>query len=152
MSEVILLEDEPVLCEELGEFLQDLGYVVLCVDSIAGFRQRFDPARHTMAVIDVGLPDGSGLELVSELRRAGHRLGIVVFSARNTASDRIAGLELGVDHYLGKGVDLDELAATLASLGRRLALPPPAARWVRALAAARRAVTTAPPGPRARRH
>ncbi|WP_295935328.1 response regulator transcription factor [uncultured Xanthomonas sp.] len=150
MSDVILLEDEPVLCEELGEFLQDLGYIAVCVDSIAGFRQRFDPARHTMAVIDVGLPDGSGLELVSELRRAGHRLGIVVFSARNTASDRIAGLELGVDHYLGKGVDLDELAATLASLGRRLALPPPAARWVLERAAARLNVPNAPPVPLSR--
>ncbi|MCC4598000.1 response regulator transcription factor [Xanthomonas campestris pv. phormiicola] len=147
MAEVMLLEDEPVLREELGEFLQDLGYIATCVSSIGEFRQRFDPLRHALAVIDVGLPDGSGLELIGELRHAGHRLGIVVFSAHNTGNARIAGLDIGADHYLGKGIDLDELAATLASLGRRLALQPPPARWILEMAAARLNVPDAPPVP-----
>lgn len=150
MAEVILLEDEPVLREELGEFLHDLGYAATCVDSIAGFRRAFDPARHALAVIDLSLPDGNGLDLIRELRDTGHRLGIVVFSAHNTGSDRVAGLDIGADHYLGKGTDLDEFAATLASLGRRLALPPPATQWILEMAAARLQVPAAPPVPLSR--
>ena len=60
------------------------------------------------------------------LRGAREQVGIVLFSARNTGADRIAGLNLGADHYLGKGCDLDELAAVLASLVRRLGLDRPA--------------------------
>lgn len=145
MGEVILLEDEPVLREELGEFLADLGYAATCVASVREFRQRFDPLRHGLAVIDIGLPDGSGLDLIGELRQDAHRLGIVVFSARNTSRDRIAGLDIGADHYLGKGADLDELAATLAALGRRLGLHK--ACWMLELGAARLNVPDAPPVP-----
>lgn len=122
MLEVILLEDEPVLLKELGRFLAGLGYAPLCLSSVAAFAQQFTPQRHRLAVVDIGLPDGSGLTLIRRLRQSGQTLGIVVFSARNTAYDRIEGLEAGADHYLGKGCDLDELAATLAALERRLDL------------------------------
>ncbi|MGE8638066.1 MAG: response regulator transcription factor [Achromobacter sp.] len=74
----------------------------------------FDASRHHLAVIDIGLPDGCGLDLIQRLRRDGQQVGIVVFSARRTSPDRIMGLGMGADHYLGKGCDLDELAATLA--------------------------------------
>jgi len=123
MLEVILLEDEPVLRQELGEFLETLGYAPLCVSSLQEFDQGFDASRHHLAVIDIGLPDGCGLDLIQRLRRDGQQVGIVVFSARQTSSDRIMGLGMGADHYLGKGCDLDELAATLAALVRRLGLP-----------------------------
>lgn len=135
MPEVILLEDEPVLRQELGEFLEELGYAPLCVSSLQEFDRGFDPSRHHLAVIDIGLPDGCGLDLIQRLRQDGQRVGIVVFSARQTSPDRIMGLGMGADHYLGKGCDLDELAATLAALVRRLGLqqrPPQqaAADWL----------------------
>jgi DNA-binding response OmpR family regulator len=122
MIDVILLEDEPVLRQELGEFLEELGYAPKCVSSLQEFDRHFDAGRHHLAVIDIGLPDGCGLDLVQRLRQDGQKLGIVVFSARQTSADRISGLGLGADHYLGKGCDLDELAATLAALVRRLGL------------------------------
>lgn len=122
MLEVIVLEDEPILRHELGEFLEEVGYTPLCVSSLQEFDRDFDASRHQLAVIDVGLPDGSGLDLIQRLRQAGQKLGIVVFSARQTSADRISGLGIGADHYLGKGCDLDELAATLAALVRRLGL------------------------------
>ncbi|CAB3687637.1 DNA-binding response regulator [Achromobacter marplatensis] len=129
MPEVILLEDEPVLRQELGEFLEELGYAPSCVSSLQEFDRHFDADRHRLAVIDIGLPDGCGLDLIQRLRQEGQQVGIVVFSARQTSADRISGLGLGADHYLGKGCDLDELAAVLAALERRLGLqrlPPPA--------------------------
>lgn len=130
MIEVILLEDEPVLRAELGEFLEQTGYAPQCVASLAEWERHFDARRHRLAVIDIGLPDGSGLALIQRLRQDGQQLGIVVFSAHNTSADRIDGLAIGADHYLGKGCDLDELEATLAALARRLGLQSSQARWL----------------------
>lgn len=129
MIELIFLEDDPVLGAELADFLGELGYRVTFVTSLAAFQAAFEPGRHRLAVIDVGLPDGSGLSLIQNLRQAGDRLGIVVFSARSTATDKIEGLCIGADHYLGKGCDLGELSATLEALCRRLELDRSQPAW-----------------------
>lgn len=132
MLDVILLEDEAVLREELCDFLAGCGYCVDAASSLEQFRQRFDPARHGIAVLDLGLPDGDGLTLIRELRARGERLGIVVLTARGGVRDRIAGLDIGADHYLAKTSDLDELASTLAALARRVEDPgaASASTWV----------------------
>lgn len=145
MIEVIFLEDEPVLRAELGEFLQDIGYVPQCVASLAEFDRHFDPLRHRLAIIDINLPDGNGLALIQRLRQCGQQLGILVFSAYNTGADRIRGLDWGADHYLGKGCDFDELQATLAALSRRLGLQSRGARWRLELGAGRLIPPAAPP-------
>ncbi|WP_298213916.1 response regulator transcription factor [Acidovorax sp.] len=145
MNEVILLEDEPVLRAELGEFLEHIGYAPQCVASIAEFDLHFDARRHRLAIIDIGLPDGSGLALIQRLRQGGQPLGIVVFSAHNTGADRVEGLALGADHYLGKGCDLEELEATLAALSRRLGLQQREARWLLESLAGRLLPPGAPP-------
>ncbi|MFY8118537.1 MAG: response regulator transcription factor [Roseateles sp.] len=120
LTDLILLEDEAVLREELGEFLSACGYRVQAEASVQGFRAHYEPGRHRLAVIDLGLPDGDGLNLIRELRSGGDRLGIVVLTARGSARERVAGLDMGADYYLAKTSDLDELAATLAALARRL--------------------------------
>lgn len=122
MTQLILLEDEPILAQELEEFLGEQGYGVTLVDSLAQFEQCFDAQLHHLAIIDLGLPDGEGLQLIRRLRQSGHRLGIVVFTARGDVASRIAGLGEGADHYLSKGCDLDELAAVLDTLKWRLNL------------------------------
>lgn len=129
-TDIILLEDEPVLCQELGDFLTVQGYRAQCTTSLEDFQRHFDANRHSLAIIDIGLPDGNGLHLIQQLRQSGHQLGIIVFSARGTSADRISGLDIGADHYLAKGCDLDELAATLAALARRLELRRLQACWL----------------------
>ncbi|QPF73640.1 response regulator transcription factor [Roseateles sp. DAIF2] len=134
MRDVILLEDEAVLREELSEFLAGCGYRVDAESSLEGFQRRYDPTRHGIALIDLGLPDGDGLTLIQQLRARGDRLGIVVLTARGATRDRVAGLDIGADYYLAKTSDLDELAATLSALSRRLGdgggAPQPNAAWV----------------------
>lgn len=134
MLDVILLEDEPVLRQELEEFLEEQGYAPTCLSSLEEFEHTFDPRRHRLAIIDIGLPDGCGLELVRRLRASGEPIGIIIYSARNANIDKIQGLDLGADHYLDKGTDLDVLAATLSALVRRLSLGPvmedPRSCWV----------------------
>lgn len=120
MVSLILLEDEPVLREELGDFLATAGHQVTTAGTIAQFRQGFHPARHHIAIVDLGLPDGDGMTLVGELRAAQRQLGIIVLTARGTIEHKLSGLAGGADYYLSKTADLAELAATVAALARRL--------------------------------
>lgn len=130
MLNLILLEDEAVLRQELTEFLGDCGYRVSAVADLAGFHACYAPARHHIAVVDLGLPDGDGMELVRSLRVQNQQIGIVVFTARGATQDKVSGLNCGADYYLPKHTDLDELAATLASLRRRLGEPAATPGWV----------------------
>ncbi|MGK5058481.1 response regulator transcription factor [Janthinobacterium lividum] len=130
MLNLILLEDEAVLRHELTEFLGDCGYRVSAVADLAAFHACYAPALHRIAIIDLGLPDGEGMVLVRALRAQGQPIGIVVFTARGATQDKVKGLGGGADYYLPKSADLDELAATLGALARRLGAPPPSTAWV----------------------
>lgn len=120
MAHLILLEDEPVLREELTEFFTEAGHEVTPAGTIEEFRRVYVPGLHAIAIVDLGLPDGDGLDLITALRAAGHRLGAIVLTARDSAPYRIAGLAGGADHYLPKTTSLEELAATVSALARRL--------------------------------
>lgn len=130
MASLILLEDEPILREELTDFLTGQGHVVAAQGSLAEFNQCFDPARHSIAIIDLGLPDGDGLDLVTQLRERSLNLGIIILTARHGTRDKVAGLGVGADHYLSKTIDLAELAAVVTSLARRLERGGVSPRWV----------------------
>lgn len=120
MTHVILLEDEPVLREELAEFLTHQGYSVTVAGTVAEFKTLFRPQLHQVAVLDLGLPDGDGLDLIAQMRGSGLRLGIVVLTARADTPHKVQGLTTGADHYLPKTGDLSELAATILALARRM--------------------------------
>lgn len=120
MSRLILIEDEDVLREEIAGFLCDSGYAVDAVSCLAEFDKTFLPGSHVLALVDLGLPDGEGLDLIARLRTQGEQLGIIVISARVGSPSRVQGLAVGADHYLAKPLDLDELSAIVAALARRL--------------------------------
>ncbi len=123
MAHILLLDDESELREEVGDFLRAAGHEVDEAGSIRQFRQYVPARAYDVLIIDRALPDGEGLELVAELRAEGVRSGIVMFTARDASRDRIAGYELGADHYLTKPIRLDELAAVVAALARRVTPP-----------------------------
>ena len=68
---------------------------------------------YALVLLDLGLPDKNGLELLKELRRAGNRVRVLILTARDAVSDRVAGLDAGADDYLVKPFGLDELAARM---------------------------------------
>jgi len=72
-------------------------------------------------ILDLGLPDISGIEVARRIRRAGHRIPILVLTARDGVADRVAGLDAGADDYLVKPFAYEELAARLRALDRRAA-------------------------------
>ncbi|PUE37962.1 response regulator transcription factor [Limnohabitans sp. Hippo4] len=126
MIRVLVLDDERELREEVAAYLLGLGYAVTEVGSIKQFHQYFGPDKFDVLLIDRILPDGDGLDLVSELRAASVRCGIVMFTAKDGTKDRIEGFKTGADHYVSKPVRLDELGALIKVLAWRLS---PMVEW-----------------------
>jgi DNA-binding response OmpR family regulator len=79
-----------------------------------------------VVILDLGLPDGDGLDLCRQLRKAGHRMPVLMLTARGTLDDRLEGFEAGTDDYLPKPFAFAELVARVTVLARRSEqLPPP---------------------------
>ena len=119
MSELLLIDDDQELCELLSSWLTQEGFQVrACHD---GQSARKALAEHAPAAVglDVMLPDGSGLELLKQLRSDHAELPVLMLSARGEPLDRILGLELGADDYLAKPCDPRELTARLRAVLRR---------------------------------
>ncbi len=116
---LLLVEDEPALRAALLDSLRPGGYVV---EVAADFTQAYEKIklyRYDCVLLDLTLPDGNGLDLVRALKADGSPAGVLIFTARDTLEDRIAGLDLGADDYLVKPFHLSELNARLRAIIRR---------------------------------
>lgn len=116
---LLLVEDEPALADAVREYLVANDYVVEWVDSLAGGLQKIALYAYDCVLLDILLPDGSGLRLVEALKRQHSPAGILILSAKNALDDKLAGLGLGADDYLTKPFALPELAARIRSVLRR---------------------------------
>jgi two-component system response regulator TctD len=116
---LLLLEDSARLRDLLGETLREAGYSLDIVANANAFQKAIDDVRYDLVVIDLGLPDGDGLEIIRMLRSAGVSLPILVITARASVQDRIAGLDVGADDYLVKPFNHSELLARVRALLRR---------------------------------
>ncbi|MBF8745476.1 response regulator transcription factor [Pseudomonas putida] len=119
MSELLLIDDDQELCELLGSWLSQEGFVVRACHDGQSARQALAEQAPAAVVLDVMLPDGSGLELLKQLRSEHAELPVLMLSARGEPLDRILGLELGADDYLAKPCDPRELTARLRAVLRR---------------------------------
>ncbi|MHC6226716.1 response regulator transcription factor [Pseudomonas sp. X10] len=119
MSELLLIDDDQELCELLGSWLTQEGFVVRACHDGQSARQALASQAPAAVVLDVMLPDGSGLELLKQLRSEHADLPVLMLSARGEPLDRILGLELGADDYLAKPCDPRELTARLRAVLRR---------------------------------
>lgn len=123
MIRVLVVDDERDLREEVSAYIRSLGYDVTEVGSIRQFRQYFSEEKFDLLIVDRLLPDGDGLDLVTELRSANVRCGIIMFTARDATKDRIEGFKTGADHYVTKPVKLEELGALISTLAWRVVAP-----------------------------
>lgn len=118
---VLIVEDEAVLREQLATRLGQEGWTV---DTSGDGQEGLFLAREyplDVAVVDLGLPGLSGLDLIRGLRAAGHALPILVLTARGKWQERVEGLEAGADDYMVKPFHVEELLARLKALARRAA-------------------------------
>ena len=116
---ILLVEDEPKISRSLQAQLARQGYVVdAAYDGHEGARKAIQ-GDHDLILLDINLPDGSGLDILRELRTRSRTTPVLVVSARDTVSDRVGGLEMGADDYLVKPFDSTELLARIQAIHRR---------------------------------
>ena len=113
MTRVLIAEDEQRISSFIDKGLRSQGYSTLIVDN------GFDAAtiarddHFDLAILDLGLPGQDGLQALAEIRRRGNRLPVIILTARDAISDRVAGLAEGADDYITNPFSFDELLARI---------------------------------------
>ncbi len=116
---LLLIEDDPLLRKTMQPYLEAEGYTVTIAATV---RQALTTAYdhdYDCVVVDISLPDGSGLDVVRQLKKEQSGAGIIIVSAKDSLPDKLTGLELGADDYLTKPFHLPELNARIKSVLRR---------------------------------
>ncbi len=117
---LLVVEDDPRLSRLLKRLLEDDRHVVeVATDGRTGLEIAEDAPGIECVVLDIGLPDISGLEVAKRLRAGGSDVAILMLTARDTIGDRVTGLDAGADDYLVKPFAYEELSARLRALSRR---------------------------------
>ncbi|MCC6002489.1 MAG: winged helix-turn-helix domain-containing protein [Pararhodobacter sp.] len=116
---ILIVEDDETLADGLVAGLQLGGFVPELTSTCAEGDCAVRDGGFAAVVLDLMLPDGSGLDLLRRWRQAGLHIPVILLTALDSVADRIAGLDRGADDYLGKPFDLQELAARLRAIGRR---------------------------------
>jgi two-component system response regulator MprA len=118
---ILVVDDDAAVRESLRRALQLEGYEVgLAADGAEALERLDEPAGTDAVVLDVSMPHVDGLEVSRRLRRSGNRVPILMLTARDEVTDRVAGLDAGADDYVVKPFALEELLARLRALLRRL--------------------------------
>jgi two-component system, OmpR family, response regulator QseB len=122
---LLLVEDDAMLGAALRAGLRQDGHAVDWVrgadEADSAWIAAGNAAAYDAVVLDLGLPDGSGLDLLRRARQRQLKTPVLIATARDRVADRIAGLDTGADDYMVKPIDLDELAARLRAIERRVA-------------------------------
>ena len=116
---LLVVEDEPRIAEIIRTALERAEFVVDTVRLRADAREALANTPYDAAILDLGLPDGDGLELLKRLRPAGIRIPILILTARDAVEHRVLGLDAGADDYLVKPFAMSELIARTKALLRR---------------------------------
>ena len=117
---ILLVEDDPSLAQGLQTALRREGLTVDHVSTGKAALQAVQAEAPDLIILDLGLPDMDGLEVLNSLRRGKQAPLVMVLTARDTTADKISGLDQGADDYLAKPFEMPELLARLRALERRI--------------------------------
>ena len=118
---VLIVEDDPLIAENLYDFLESRGHQCDFATTLAAARQILNRSTIDALILDRNLPDGDGATLARSLRSAGKMLPILMLTARDGLDDKLAGFDAGADDYLAKPFALKEVEVRLLALQRRCA-------------------------------
>jgi DNA-binding response OmpR family regulator len=116
---VLVVEDEARLVDLLRSTLSHAGFVVDAVTTSEDAQEAIAVGTYDVVILDLGLPDGDGLDLLAAVRREGKSMPVLVLTARDAVADRVRGLDAGADDYLVKPFAASELVARTKALLRR---------------------------------
>jgi len=116
---ILIVEDDEVLSDGLARILSAEGHAAKVAASGESAIEAAAGADFDLVILDIGLPDLDGFEVLRRLRERGHRMPVLVLTARDKVDDRVHGLDLGADDYLVKPFAMPELAARVRALVRR---------------------------------
>ncbi|MES2131089.1 MAG: response regulator transcription factor [Bacteroidota bacterium] len=116
---ILIIEDEKSLREDVVDYLSENGYKCDFATTVKSSMQKLSDTVYSCALIDVGLPDGSGIEIVEYIKKQYPEMGVIIVTAKNALEDKITGLKIGADDYLTKPFHLSELSARIYSILRR---------------------------------
>jgi two-component system OmpR family response regulator len=118
---ILLVEDDRMIGESVFDGLRAENYAVDWEKNAKGADLALRTGPYDLVLLDLGLPDGDGLNLLRDLRTRRNRTPVLIATARDAVADRIAGLDVGADDYVIKPYDMDELLARMRALIRRSA-------------------------------
>lgn len=125
MIHILAVDDEPALLRALVLNLTNRGYTVSTADTGETAISQTAITRPDLMILDLGLPDLDGLDVISHIRRLQPELPIVVLSARTGSTDKVTALDLGAVDYVTKPFSMDELLARLRAAARRVSIAEP---------------------------
>lgn len=133
MAHILIVEDEPAIAESLAYALRRDGFTTTLAPTLADARRALPAV--SLVILDLMLPDGSGFDLLGDVRRSATAVPIIVLTSRDDEADRVAALETGADDYVTKPFSTREMTARVRAVLRRSAAtaaanaaanPPPA--------------------------
>lgn len=116
---ILLVEDDETIADSIMVYLRDDGFICEFASTFTDAEEKIHTYEYDLIIVDIMLPDGTGFELVKQIKQAESKSGIIVISARDGVNDKILGLDLGADDYVTKPFHLAELNARIKSVIRR---------------------------------
>ncbi len=116
---ILIVEDEKALSQSIGAYLQNELYACEYAYDFSSALEKISLNEYSCIILDINLPDGSGLSILKHLKADNKIDGILIISANNSLDDKIYGLNAGADDYLTKPFDLPELCARVSAIIRR---------------------------------
>lgn len=117
---ILIVEDHPELAQEIVDYLSKNGYLCKWAKDCESALEELSVNSFDAMLLDLGLPDGSGFDVLKDIRKKQSDIAVVIITARGELDDRINGLQLGADDYLTKPFALTELGARLQAIIRRM--------------------------------
>ena len=119
LVKILVVEDEVELSKSICVYLKDEGYVCEIATDYSNALQKTETYTYDCILLDISLPDGNGLSILSQLKQNNKLDGVIIISAKNSLDQRVKGLQLGADDYLAKPFHLSELSARVGAIIRR---------------------------------
>jgi DNA-binding response OmpR family regulator len=116
---ILIIEDDRSLCMAINDYLKMEGHICEIAQNYIQADLKTSDNKYDCLILDIGLPDGSGLDIIKKLKANNITDGILIISAKSSLDDKLLGLEIGADDYLTKPFHLAELSARINSIFRR---------------------------------